>query len=106
MIPVSFSYHDMGTIRESHLPHIAKKQELINKYKAEAFVYKKITEGKNMLPVIFKVGIELVYFIGCLAFFKEGNNLFGSSNSGIGICFAGLSSHFFRSEENSFRILF
>jgi len=32
MTPVSFPYRDMGTIRESHPPHIAKKQELINKY--------------------------------------------------------------------------
>jgi len=32
MIPVSFSYRDMGKIRESHLLYIAKKQELKDNY--------------------------------------------------------------------------
>ena len=55
MIPVSFSYRDMGTIWESHSQHIAKKQELINKYLGSE---KRIIAADSVLSLY---GVDILY---------------------------------------------
>jgi len=56
MILVSFSYRDMGTIRESHPPCIAKKQELINKY---------LGKGKRIIAADSELSLYSVVVLYC-----------------------------------------
>ncbi len=55
MIPVSFSYRDMGTIWESHSRHNAKKQELINNYLGNG---KRIIAADSVLSLY---GVDILY---------------------------------------------